>query len=280
MPNLEQLVRISQMLGRSRYYVQGGGGNTSCEMGDLTYVKGSGLSLADATDKGFVPVFHDQVAAGLPKCTDEESYVDLVNQSVLRDGETYPRPSIETGFHSFLGPVVLHSHSVWTNLLACSLEGQRLAQDILPNATWVTYARPGLPIALSLQVAAKSGSSIYILENHGLIVCDMSVDATWELHQSVNDCVRKALGFTSDAFDSVPHLSAAHLQILFPDQAVYFASDVLRQSKAGIDTQWAYDALMFGMQTKGLTPRFLDFAETEGLLNMESERFRQKVSQQ
>jgi rhamnose utilization protein RhaD (predicted bifunctional aldolase and dehydrogenase) len=279
MLELDELVRVTRALGNSRYFVQGGGGNTSIEIGELTFVKGSGLALSQVAVSSFVPFYHRQVLDGLPSCADEESYVSLVSASVLRDGREYLRPSIETGFHSVLGKAVLHSHSIWTNLLACSYEGQNLARELLPSATWVEYARPGLPIAMAMRSQAESASRIYILENHGLIVCAPTLLEAWELHETVNGTVQKALGFTADAFDRVETTAAQSSDILFPDQAVYFASRSLRESKAGIETEWAYCALRAGMQARGLTPRFLSRSEADALLEMESERFRQKVSQ-
>ena len=52
--NLKELVAFSNRYGGNNEFVIAGGGNTSCKNGEYLYIKGSGCSLADIDESGFV----------------------------------------------------------------------------------------------------------------------------------------------------------------------------------------------------------------------------------
>ena len=286
MSDLAHLAVMSRRLGANPAYVQGGGGNTSIKLNsDYMWVKASGFELACAdSDSSFVAVDPQVIRTGVLNCSTEAAYTALVAKSVLPTplAAPPPRPSIETGFHALLGAAVLHTHSIWTNLLTCSLEGSRVAQELIPESLWIPYAAPGLAVTRMIAERLKHSfdTSILLLENHGLIVTADNLDAAWALHEEVNNRVRRHYSLALDEFNDCASQYDGADRLLFPDQVVYLSSEQLRSSKAGRETQWAYDALCHGMRRLGLSPKFLPASEGEALLAMESEKHRQKVLSQ
>lgn len=249
------------------------------------WVKASGIELADVQpEQGFVAVDYRTIRQGLATCVGETDYTALVRTSVLQNSATQTvRPSIEAGFHALLGPAVLHSHSVMTNLLACAVEGEALCSAILPQAVWVPYASPGLPVTQSVvaKVQADQGAkeaTILLLQNHGLVVAAATPDAAWQIHEEVNSQVCRHFGLPDAVLEDTPVFMADTAHLLFPDQAVYLGHETLRLSKAGQETQRAYNYLRHTMDSLGLTPNFLPPDEAGFLLNMEAEKYRQKVT--
>jgi len=62
---------------------------------------------------------------------EKESLEVNLNSITLLQGMEEKRPSVEVGFHSFLSRCVIHTHSVYANLLCCSEEGRGIADEIL-----------------------------------------------------------------------------------------------------------------------------------------------------
>ncbi|NVN06299.1 class II aldolase [Asaia spathodeae] len=282
----ERLAHVSRRLGRNVAYVQGGGGNTSIKIDEgRMWVKASGTELAAAqTDNGFVAVDYERIRQGLATCTTEADYTALVKASILEHNSERPgRPSIETGFHALLPPAtVLHSHSVLANVLTCAQEGEDLCRILLPEAIWIPYASPGLPVTASIKDRlAAAGTElqtvVLMLQNHGIVVAAETPDAAWRLHEDVNATILQHFDLAEPDLKTTPFFDADATHLLFPDQAVYLGHESLRRSKAGEETQQAYNFLRFVMDERHLTPDFLPSGEADFLLNMESEKYRQKV---
>ena len=120
---LSGFVRMSRYLGEQPAYAQGGGGNTSAKLTDRRMiVKASGLTLASVTETGgFAEVDFVTIRDYLHEPSeDEDAFNAAVNATNRADGF---RPSMETGFHAILDGYVLHSHSVYANVLNCAVEG-------------------------------------------------------------------------------------------------------------------------------------------------------------
>jgi hypothetical protein len=86
------------------------------------------------------------------------------------------RTSVETAMHAVLPwPVVLHVHSINTIAWAVRIDARaRLGERLcgLPWA-WVPYVLSGIPLAREMERAAAASptAAIFILSNHGLVVC-------------------------------------------------------------------------------------------------------------
>lgn len=285
--DLIRLAEISRQLGQNKAFVQGGGGNTSVkDSNGKMWIKASGVELANVqAQDGFVCVDYTSICQKLATCENEAEYTSLIVSSIQSNGkEMKPlRPSIETGFHALLGPSVLHSHSVIANLLTCSHEGAAIYSNLLPEAIWVDYASPGLPVTHSVMHNIQPERSheqvaIFLLQNHGIIVAAATPDAAWQAHEDANKKIRDHFNLDEIDLALPPMMLADKEHLLFPDQAVYLSSNDLRTSKAGHETQQAYNYLRCTMDSLGLHPHYLPPEEADFLLNMEAEKYRQKVT--
>ena len=209
-----QIRRISAYAGERSDYVQGGGGNTSVKFDeDIMAIKASGYTLAEITEeKGYVTVeypsireYYNTVDTGIQKDYEKES-LDINLSSVrLLPGMEEKRPSVEVGFHSFLPRCVIHTHSVYANLLCCAEEGRNIAGEILADSgipyVCIPYIDPGFRLTLAVREAVaayreRKGAmpDIIFLENHGLIACSDDADAAIRIHEDVNERIKAYFG--------------------------------------------------------------------------------------
>lgn len=218
MDTLKDLELISQAAGVRVDYTQGGGGNTSAKLDDTRMaVKASGFQLKQITPKtGFVVVnyknikaYHEGVDISVEKDYEKESS-QTTNDNIL-DYEDLPRlrPSVEAGFHSILKKFVIHTHSVYANILTCSNEGHKKADEIFGSLNykyiWMPYIDPGFRLTIEmLRMSKELGATpdIIFMENHGLIVTSDDAAACVTLHDDVNNIIREKLGLTA-AFPEV-----------------------------------------------------------------------------
>ena len=165
---------LSARLGKDPLQVQGPGGNTSVKNEEIMWIKASGTELTDAKHGDiFVPV--DRRAA-LSEARDEAG--DGSCKSTVLDPATDLRPSIETTFHAALDhSVVAHTHSVATLVHAICPEGREAAAEKLSGLPFamVPYAKPGLPLTREILKRMMPETRVFILQNHGLIVCGATV---------------------------------------------------------------------------------------------------------
>ncbi len=155
------------------------------------------------------------------------------------------RPSIETGFHAILGNTVIHTHSVYANLLTCAKEGQVIMKELFPEAIFIPYNTPGIALTYAIQEAIdKYDSDIFFLENHGLIAVGETPQLAFDLHEEINSAIKEhfllnqeyatlSLNMIDEYWvANSPYLSEFIRQnptlmttitdtILFPDQVVY-----------------------------------------------------------
>ncbi len=175
---------FSARLGRDRLRVQGPGGNTSIKDGGVMWIKASGTELAEAEARDiFVPVDR---AAALAEARGESG--DGSCKTTGLDPANPLRPSIETTFHAALDwPVVAHTHSIATLAHAVSPAGRVVARDKLAGigAIFIPYAKPGLPLTGEILKRAEPDARVFVLENHGLIVCGRDVTDTDALMEEV-----------------------------------------------------------------------------------------------
>lgn len=174
---------MSARLGQDPMRVQGPGGNTSIKQDGVMWIKASGTELADAQDKDiFVAVDRDAAKA--------EAYGDGDGscKSTVLDPAITLRPSIETTFHAALDwPVVAHTHSIAALTHGVSPEGREKAARKLSDlpVAFVPYAKPGLPLTRQILSKIAPETQVVILENHGLICCGETVDATTAMMEEV-----------------------------------------------------------------------------------------------
>ncbi|PWK62392.1 class II aldolase/adducin family protein [Roseicyclus mahoneyensis] len=175
---------MSAHLGQDPLRVQGPGGNTSIKQGGVLWIKASGTELAEAeTREIFVAVDRAAALAEAQGLAGDGSCKATVIDKALT-----LRPSIETTFHAALDwAVVAHTHSVATLTHAITHEGRTAAKDKLAGlpAAFVPYAKPGLPLTQAIMARTTPATQVFVLENHGLIICAANVDATTTLMEEV-----------------------------------------------------------------------------------------------
>ena len=140
------MIEISQYAGNRADYTQGGGGNTSVKNFDngTMLIKASGYRLVDinentafvAVDKNKIESYYNSVDLSVEKDYEKESAEVSKNSVVEISGMATLRPSVEVGFHAILKKYVIHTHSVYANLLTCSQEGEALAEKLFANKDW------------------------------------------------------------------------------------------------------------------------------------------------
>lgn len=220
---LEAFIKLSHIGGSRADYVQGGGGNTSVKLknGQMA-IKASGYCLKDIEkDNGYAVLdsnalcrfyrehnpeeFEDCEAAGA-QCTKE-------NIQVV-EGLPSLRPSVEAGFHSILKTYVLHTHSVFANLAACTVGGREVVQKAFQYAPyswgWVDYQDPGAKLAFAIRdeldrVEKETGRvpAVIIMQNHGIIVHDDDAVSCLAIHADANVRLAAHYGLAENAFPRV-----------------------------------------------------------------------------
>lgn len=210
---LADFAHMSQRIGSRTDYVQGGGGNTSVKLdNELMAIKASGYKLGQidvdqayavvdyAKLRGFYNEKSGQITAGV-----ETEGAELTRSAAVNiAGMDNLRPSVETGFHAVLDEFVLHSHSVYANLAACSHEGQQIAAqalaDLPASCGFVPYVNPGVHLTLVIDrmrhEPERKGKKpeIIFMHNHGLVITGPEALYCLELHEEVNSRLASAYG--------------------------------------------------------------------------------------
>ena len=160
--SLERLISLSRQIGREdRQLAILGEGNTSCDLGDGTFlVKSSGCSLSDLDESGVSRVKMAPILAALDDQTLDDSGVRTVLEYSRADAS--PKlPSVETFMHAVClseggAKWVGHCHAESVMSVLCSEHGAKpFLGHIFPDAivvcgrhvAAVPYIDPGLELA-------------------------------------------------------------------------------------------------------------------------------------
>lgn len=209
---IECLTDISRYAGLRVDYTQGGGGNTSCKTDDKTVmlIKASGYKLKDvsstnafvAVDQKKIYEYYDTVDANDGVDHEKESAEISKNSVIEIEGLPVLRPSVEVGFHSILKKFVIHTHSVYANVLACSIQGEELAKNLFKDKDYgyvfLPYINPGFELTLTMKKAIADYNARYgkfpeviFMKNHGLVVTADNLDRVKDIHTDVNLTIEK-----------------------------------------------------------------------------------------
>jgi rhamnulose-1-phosphate aldolase/alcohol dehydrogenase len=182
---LDQLVTLSNLIGRETRLVQPGGGNSSIKttlpdasgrLVSALLVKGSGTDLRSIGRKGFSRLSLEGLAGlrGVSSMSDHEMMRFMGDCMLGREG---PAPSVETPLHSLLPHrVIVHTHDVATMSLTNVQDSvaERLVKEVFAGeVAYVPYARPGFPLARSVDLIADTipkGTIGLALAHHGLVI--------------------------------------------------------------------------------------------------------------
>lgn len=186
----EGFLSISRYAGMREDIVQAGGGNSSAKVSsEKMYIKASGYSMAEVSEKkGFSVVNPGLIASCLEsgKEISEEEAKEAARDALI-SGE---RPSIEVFLHAITGKYTLHSHPLAVNIMTSREQGEEELRELFPEAVFVGYTAPGAGLADKCNRLCKGRkANIIFLQNHGLIV---SANA-WEEVLSETEYVLKRL---------------------------------------------------------------------------------------
>lgn len=186
---IEELIQLSRELGREeRQLAILGEGNTSCDMGDGTFlVKASGTSLATMTASGVSRVSHAMIDPLLAREDVSEEEIEVALVGSLAD-PSHKKPSVETFLHSVClrQPGVRwvgHTHTVSVlSILASNMGAEPFLHHVCPDAIVVCglhvlpipYLNPGLELARTVKTGLDDFTSRYgkppkviLMKNHG-----------------------------------------------------------------------------------------------------------------
>ena len=294
---LRQFIDLSRAIGQRPDFVQGAGGNVSVKINNKMLIKTSGWRLEDISENnGLVAV--------------NMNNGDIENSQALR-------PSMEAGFHIFLDKYVVHTHSVYTNIIACAADGRKIWVDISREfgiaVVWVDYQSPGFHLATAVKKAVGEFKKQYgiapeaiLMQNHGLIITGDNLEHVFNLHNEIQELVKQYLNlkkafpkdmadylknFIKNNGDSIENFSN---NILFPDQAVFCSSiseKILinketnnivyktnqKEALAIKENLIAWAYIIDCAKDCGLKLNFLSLENIDYIRNMESEKYRQKL---
>lgn len=190
-----KFLEFSKEIGLDSSMVQAAGGNTSIKLGDTMWVKASGKWLMNAcSEEIMVPVKTSEVKSILKNegPNDEE----LINKTISDDSNTNLRPSVETPLHAVLDfKYVLHTHDVNIISFAILKNSKTKLDELLREFKWkfIPYIKPGIELSKLLLKLKSKEDNVFILQNHGLIVCGDDLDEIKKLNLKIRDCLQNEL---------------------------------------------------------------------------------------
>ena len=218
---IRDLINISQYAGDRADYTQGGGGNTSVKNEGTMLIKASGYRLVDinentafvAVDKNAIKNYYESVDLSVQKDYEKESAEVSKNSVIPLDGMATLRPSVEVGFHAILKKYVIHTHSVYANIITCSQEGEQLAKKLFEGKDFgfifLPYINPGFELTLAMKTKIEEYikennkyPEVIFMKNHGLVVTGDYIDRVKAVNTDVNETIRKYFNI-EDNFRSV-----------------------------------------------------------------------------
>jgi rhamnose utilization protein RhaD (predicted bifunctional aldolase and dehydrogenase) len=159
---------LSARVGSDPLLVQASNGNTSIKLDGILWIKASGKWLAHA--------MQEEMLVPLKLAEVKKSIRNNTGISSRYTAKELLRPSIETAMHAILQHrVVIHVHSINAIAWAIRLDGAGQLKERLAGLhwRWIPYAASGIPLAREIEkaTAGATETDVFILGNHGLVVC-------------------------------------------------------------------------------------------------------------
>ncbi|MDP2385500.1 MAG: class II aldolase/adducin family protein [Bacteroidota bacterium] len=267
---INELLKLTKPFVGRADLIQGPGGNTSVkdEAGNM-YIKASGFRFNEMNDNGgysavssgvIEKYFRNVQIISKEQC--EKESLELITNNILSDanGVKFPKPSMETGFHAVLDKYVIHTHSVWANLVNCNELGTELRNKVQEKLAvpivHIPFVSPGFGLSYlitqELIYAEKNNSpkpKIFFLENHGIIAHGDNMEEVTNLLTEVDSSIAKIFSVEIDAYpvtqvelkeesffpvnDYCSRILSKYKvaadffdQVLFPDQTVFFKGNI------------------------------------------------------
>ncbi len=171
---LRPLLNLTHRVGSDPLLTQASTGNSSAKLGETLWIKASGKWMADAiSDDIFIPL---DLAEVMTECLQRQ--VDPAGR--------HRGASLETAMHAVLPhKMVLHAHCVNTIAWAVRSDGPVQLRELLAGLRWqwIPCAASGLPLAEAVRraVLTDPATDVFVLANHGLVVCGEDSESIDEL---------------------------------------------------------------------------------------------------
>src|SRR4051794_28093735 len=179
-----RLRELSACLGRNPLLVQASTGNTSVKLGGVLWMKASGKWFVNAEQDGFfidldLGAVRNFVLHGADALSVSDAHCSKISSA-----------SIETAMHALLPhPVVVHLHSINTIGWAVRSDAPyQLSQRLAGLAwQWIPYSPSGARLGREVEkaYARDMATDVFILGNHGLVVCGGSCQEVADLLNDV-----------------------------------------------------------------------------------------------
>jgi len=214
-PSLAGLIRLSNIVGRNKLLVQGGGGNASVKTADCKYmyIKASGTALNDMNARSgwrrmkiasVLGIINDETLAKLDVNTRELEVVNRLQLCCEDDVGSGARPSVEAHLHAILDDCVIHLHPVVVGSYVNAKNGKTLVKKLFASQKrpplWAPYVDPGFTLGRTVYRLVGSYENRYgrkpeiiFLEKHGLFVAAHSRNAALRLVGNVIKTLSKKL---------------------------------------------------------------------------------------
>jgi rhamnose utilization protein RhaD (predicted bifunctional aldolase and dehydrogenase) len=186
------LVEMTRFLGQpTNDYVIIGEGNTSYRADNETFwIKASGQQMDGIGADGFICVRFAPILEMMERPPSSAEVIQQVMAEAKADPSILSKPSVEVTFHAALLAdcdirYIAHTHPTAINRIMCSTRGAEFAchrmfpdEVVLcgPESVFVSYADPGLPLALEIRREVRAymdgygeAPKVILLANHGLI---------------------------------------------------------------------------------------------------------------
>jgi rhamnose utilization protein RhaD (predicted bifunctional aldolase and dehydrogenase) len=190
----EALRLLSARIGADPLLVQGAGGNTSIKERGVLWIKASGKWLSEAARQDmFVPVSLEPLLAALRQDDPDAERAD----KFIAPGHDSKglRPSIETTVHALLPhKIVVHVHCVSTIAHAVREDAEMVLAPLMRGVPYafISYKRPGLPLAKGISERLQPETEVLILGSHGLVVAADTIAGVSSLLDKVCSRLRLA----------------------------------------------------------------------------------------
>jgi rhamnose utilization protein RhaD (predicted bifunctional aldolase and dehydrogenase) len=189
---LSRLLDLTVRVGSDPLLTQASTGNISIKRDGILWIKASGRWMADAAYGDIlIPLDLTQLLNGYLR-----RHVD--------PADCYQGASTETALHAVLPHrIVLHVHCVNTIAWAVRYDGAARLEQLLQGLCWkwVPYVASGLPLSRAIErvLCTDPNTDVFILGNHGLVVCGNEPEA---VEQLLDEVIRRV--------SIVPRESRAH----------------------------------------------------------------------
>ena len=266
---INELLQLTQPYINRPDLIQGPGGNTSVKAKDGSMViKASGFLFSEISkDRGYSVVNASAISDYFQKVSIndkvdlEKEYLKIVSNAVLKNDtcNPYPKPSMETGFHAVLDKYVVHTHSVWANLLNCNSNRsaflELLKEKLSFDWIFIPYVNPGFSLSYLITKSineAKNKPMIFFLENHGVVAHADDMSTVHLLLEATDNAIAEIFNlekklypstflikkensfipeseYTNKLFKKYAFTISFFDNVIFPDQSVFINANLNSQ---------------------------------------------------